>query len=52
MKYIDKKYVEKIIKDYNDGKVIPRRQNIFYNGIQNTLNNKMYYILNHQEKIE
>jgi len=52
MKYIDKEYVEKIVKYYNDGKVISRRKNIFYKGIENTLNANVYYVLNDYEKSE
>lgn len=52
MKYIDKEYVEKIVKDYNKGHIISRRKNIFYKGIEYTLNSNVYYVLNNEEKKE
>ena len=52
MKYIDKEYVEDIVRDYNNGKKISRRKNIFYKGIENTLHADVYYVLNDYEKSE
>lgn len=52
MKYIDKDYVNNIINLYDSGKIISRRKNIFYNGLEKTLNNNVYYVLNNEEKTE
>ncbi len=52
MRYIDKEYVENILKDYNNGEKISRRKDIFYKSNVNTLKDDVYYILNEKEKIE
>lgn len=52
MKYIDNGDVERLINDYKKNGVIPRRKNIFYRGLENTLNANFYYILNDNEKVE
>jgi hypothetical protein len=52
MKIINKEYVDKITKDYNDGKLISRRKNIFYNNMEYTLNSNVYYCYNNEELME
>ena len=49
MKIINKEYVEKIVKMYNNGEQIPRRQQIFYKGIEHTLNSNVQYVMNNEE---